>query len=171
MLSGRPGPLHQMRLNPECLDFATEPKKRPLPRILLVVAFHHSTTSSPKSAATFYCYHRYHILVIPLRMPREPSAKYDSHGHENGHYYTANAAPYSQPDVAGLSYMEPQQIIPVIQEPVPKKKHICSTCDRIFTTSGHLARHARVHTGEKNHQCPFPNCKTRCSRQDNLQQQ
>ncbi|KAK0439234.1 uncharacterized protein EV420DRAFT_1651074 [Desarmillaria tabescens] len=51
-----------------------------------------------------------------------------------------------------------------------KKKHICGTCDRAFTTSGHLARHSRVHTGERNHKCPFPGCETRCSRQDNLQQ-
>ncbi|KDR84551.1 hypothetical protein GALMADRAFT_262763 [Galerina marginata CBS 339.88] len=51
-----------------------------------------------------------------------------------------------------------------------KKKHVCGTCDRAFTTSGHLARHSRVHTGERNHKCPFPGCETRCSRQDNLQQ-
>ncbi|KAI0043462.1 hypothetical protein FA95DRAFT_1465509, partial [Auriscalpium vulgare] len=51
-----------------------------------------------------------------------------------------------------------------------KKKHICSTCNKAFTTSGHLSRHARVHTGERNHRCPFPGCETRCSRQDNLQQ-
>jgi uncharacterized Zn-finger protein len=52
-----------------------------------------------------------------------------------------------------------------------KKKHVCPTCARPFTTSGHLARHMRVHTGERNHKCPFPGCETRCSRQDNLQQQ
>ncbi|KAJ3488524.1 hypothetical protein NLI96_g2789 [Meripilus lineatus] len=51
-----------------------------------------------------------------------------------------------------------------------KKKYVCATCDRGFTTSGHLARHTRVHTGERNHKCPFPGCETRCSRQDNLQQ-
>ena len=53
----------------------------------------------------------------------------------------------------------------------PKKKHVCQTCSRAFTTSGHLARHTRIHTGERNHKCPFPGCETRCSRQDNLQQQ
>lgn len=53
----------------------------------------------------------------------------------------------------------------------PKKKHVCPTCERAFTTSGHLARHTRIHTGERNHKCPFPGCETRCSRQDNLQQQ
>ncbi|KAF8602246.1 hypothetical protein BDV93DRAFT_444626, partial [Ceratobasidium sp. AG-I] len=51
-----------------------------------------------------------------------------------------------------------------------KKKHVCMTCSRPFSTSGHLARHTRVHTGERNHKCPFPGCETRCSRQDNLQQ-
>ncbi|KAI0089346.1 hypothetical protein BDY19DRAFT_890184 [Irpex rosettiformis] len=55
--------------------------------------------------------------------------------------------------------------------PAQKKKYACHICDRGFTTSGHLARHARVHTGERNHKCPFPGCETRCSRQDNLQQQ
>ncbi|KAL4264902.1 hypothetical protein AB1N83_006644, partial [Pleurotus pulmonarius] len=54
--------------------------------------------------------------------------------------------------------------------PAQKKKHVCPTCERAFTTSGHLARHSRVHTGERNHKCPFPGCETRCSRQDNLQQ-
>ncbi|KAF8595931.1 hypothetical protein BDV93DRAFT_455868, partial [Ceratobasidium sp. AG-I] len=52
-----------------------------------------------------------------------------------------------------------------------KKKHVCTTCSRPFSTSGHFARHTRVHTGERNHKCPFPGCETRCSRQDNLQQQ
>lgn len=52
-----------------------------------------------------------------------------------------------------------------------KRNHICQTCSKAFTTSGHLARHIRVHTGERNHKCPFPGCETRCSRQDNLQQQ
>ncbi|KAJ6587510.1 hypothetical protein DFH09DRAFT_1427563 [Mycena vulgaris] len=51
-----------------------------------------------------------------------------------------------------------------------KKHHVCPVCDRGFSSTGHLARHARVHTGERNHKCPFPGCETRCSRQDNLQQ-
>ncbi|KAJ7201869.1 hypothetical protein GGX14DRAFT_524134, partial [Mycena pura] len=51
-----------------------------------------------------------------------------------------------------------------------KKHYVCDVCSRAFSTTGHLARHSRVHTGERNHKCPFPGCETRCSRQDNLQQ-
>lgn len=68
----------------------------------------------------------------------------------------------------------PSPIIPehALSDQRQKKKHPCTypNCTRAFTTAGHLARHARVHTGEKNHACPFPGCETRCSRQDNLQQ-
>ncbi|KAK6985225.1 hypothetical protein R3P38DRAFT_2575001 [Favolaschia claudopus] len=52
-----------------------------------------------------------------------------------------------------------------------KRTHLCPVCSRGFTTTGHLVRHARIHAGERNHKCPFPGCETRCSRQDNLQQQ
>lgn len=48
-----------------------------------------------------------------------------------------------------------------------KRKHICKVCFRNFTTSGHLARHNRIHTGERKHVCPFPDCGARFARQDN----
>ncbi|KAJ7323352.1 hypothetical protein B0H14DRAFT_2371407, partial [Mycena olivaceomarginata] len=47
----------------------------------------------------------------------------------------------------------------------------CLWCDKDFMSSGQLKHHALTHTGEKNHQCPFPGCETRCSRRDNLRQQ
>ncbi|PWN52832.1 hypothetical protein IE53DRAFT_304731, partial [Violaceomyces palustris] len=41
-------------------------------------------------------------------------------------------------------------------------------CDKTFSTSGHAARHNRIHTaGQKPYRCTFPGCKARFSRQDN----
>ncbi|KAH3673770.1 hypothetical protein WICPIJ_009650 [Wickerhamomyces pijperi] len=50
------------------------------------------------------------------------------------------------------------------------RKYQCKTCTKSFTTSGHLARHVRIHTGERKHQCPFPGCESRFARQDNCMQ-
>jgi uncharacterized Zn-finger protein len=50
------------------------------------------------------------------------------------------------------------------------RKYKCKICDKGFTTSGHLARHHRIHTGVKNHICPFEGCNSRFSRQDNCMQ-
>ncbi|KAJ7134897.1 hypothetical protein C8R44DRAFT_437520 [Mycena epipterygia] len=49
------------------------------------------------------------------------------------------------------------------------RRYVCPDCDKAFSTSSHLGRHSRVHTGEKNYKCSFPGCETRCSRLDNLQ--
>ncbi|KAI8329025.1 hypothetical protein EDC96DRAFT_549207 [Choanephora cucurbitarum] len=59
---------------------------------------------------------------------------------------------------------------PPIEE--SKRKYHCTEpgCHKSFTTSGHLARHNRIHTGEKNFPCLFPGCQSRFSRQDNMMQ-
>ncbi|KAJ8659447.1 hypothetical protein O0I10_004812 [Lichtheimia ornata] len=55
---------------------------------------------------------------------------------------------------------------------IARRKYRCSApgCDKSFTTSGHLARHNRIHTGEKNFHCLYPGCPSRFSRQDNMMQ-
>ncbi|RPA99352.1 hypothetical protein L873DRAFT_920668 [Choiromyces venosus 120613-1] len=49
------------------------------------------------------------------------------------------------------------------------RRYTCH-CGKSFTTSGHLARHTRIHTGEKNYICPEAGCGARFSRQDNCMQ-
>ncbi|EJU04145.1 hypothetical protein DACRYDRAFT_114546 [Dacryopinax primogenitus] len=49
-----------------------------------------------------------------------------------------------------------------------RKIYQCDVCLKSFTTSGHLTRHARIHTGIKPHVCPYPGCDKDCSRMDNL---
>lgn len=49
------------------------------------------------------------------------------------------------------------------------RKYTCR-CSKSFTTSGHLARHTRIHTGEKNYPCLWEGCGARFSRQDNCMQ-
>lgn len=51
-----------------------------------------------------------------------------------------------------------------------RRKYICKVCSKGFTTSGHLARHNRIHTGEKKHHCSYPGCYLKFSRHDNCVQ-
>ncbi|KAG0038043.1 hypothetical protein BGZ82_001232 [Podila clonocystis] len=53
-----------------------------------------------------------------------------------------------------------------------KRKYSCvfPGCNKCFTTSGHLARHNRIHTGERNFACLMHGCTSKFSRQDNMMQ-
>lgn len=59
---------------------------------------------------------------------------------------------------------------PAVTKTKNLKRYICRNCNNTFTTSGHLARHMRIHTGEKKHVCPQAGCEARFSRQDNCLQ-
>ncbi|KAK6525333.1 transcriptional repressor [Orbilia ellipsospora] len=48
-------------------------------------------------------------------------------------------------------------------------RYICH-CKKSFSTSGHLSRHKKIHTGEKKFLCPRPDCGARFSRNDNCVQ-
>lgn len=60
----------------------------------------------------------------------------------------------------------PVHTIPALRS----RKYHCKVCNKQFTTSGHLARHSRIHTGERRHKCPFEGCSARFSRHDNCMQ-
>lgn len=47
------------------------------------------------------------------------------------------------------------------------RSHMCSECDKTFTTSGNLKRHQRLHTGQKPYKCS--RCETCFARAEALQ--
>ncbi|KAJ2326547.1 transcriptional repressor [Coemansia sp. RSA 2702] len=93
---------------------------------------------------------------MPMLLPPPCTPSYSpSHSHSL-HLHPASAPAYSR----------------VALRTQNKRKYPCTFpgCGKAFTTSGHLSRHFRIHTGEKNYHCLYPGCASRFSRQDNMMQ-
>jgi uncharacterized Zn-finger protein len=122
-----------------------QPSRSPAPRPNIMTAPHHS------------------------HLPSVPSQSSSSLPSTTSYLLTSLPKRQFPQDISDIDHSpSPGQDTPSVAN---KKKHVCHLCSKAFTTSGHLSRHTRIHTGERNHKCPFPGCDTRCSRQDNLQQQ
>ncbi|KAI8915624.1 hypothetical protein EDD86DRAFT_196474 [Gorgonomyces haynaldii] len=61
---------------------------------------------------------------------------------------------------------------PTITDQKGNKRYRCRepTCTQTFSTSGHLSRHMKIHTGEKTHCCPIQGCESKFARRDNMMQ-
>lgn len=107
-------------------------------------------------------------------------SSYLAQGHDSVDPYSMSrpsATMISHPRSTGLPTSTPPQRPPthniLVKKPAghkQKKRFTCYACSRAFSCNAHLVRHFRVHTGERNHKCPFPGCEAQCSRLDNLQQ-
>ncbi|KAG7663319.1 NRG1 [[Candida] subhashii] len=134
-------------------------------------------------------------LVSPAYSYQSPHYGYYQGPHHHGHQVVAPApAGYHYQVLPGAPQVQlthsPQSIDQILEPKIrsnslgstssssstsstmkdPKRKHVCKVCSRSFTTSGHLARHNRIHTGERKHVCPWPTCTARFARQDNCMQ-
>ncbi|KAJ2523596.1 transcriptional repressor [Coemansia sp. RSA 2049] len=110
-----------------------------------------------------------HQAALPAleQMPSLPSPPHAyTHTHMSAPMQMHMPVPVSMP----MSVPYTQSVVP---RTVPaKRKYVCTFagCGKAFTTSGHLSRHFRIHTGEKNYHCLYPGCSSRFSRQDNMMQ-
>ncbi|SNX82639.1 uncharacterized protein MEPE_01345 [Melanopsichium pennsylvanicum] len=98
--------------------------------------------------------------------PNDYSRRSSSSSSDSLHPYDGSMAPYG--DIPGAKRTSKDGGSGAITVG-GKKRYPCQHpgCDKTFSTSGHAARHNRIHTGQKPYRCTFPGCKARFSRQDN----
>jgi hypothetical protein len=108
----------------------------------------------------------HHPLQSPKQSPndtRDRSPNYLSSNYSLPNSISKTLPSPQDPQLSDLSSDAPVKL-------VSSRKYACKTCSRSFTTSGHLARHNRIHTGERKNVCPWPTCEARFARQDNCMQ-
>lgn len=119
----------------------------------------HGAQSPPNSTLTAHLVHTGQIPPIP---PSLPGPAQDLPNTPYTHSTVIDQFKIPTPPLSAYSFKESRM--------KDKRKHTCKVCQRSFTTSGHLARHNRIHTGERKHFCPWPSCDARFARQDNCMQ-
>ncbi|KAJ2668805.1 transcriptional repressor [Coemansia spiralis] len=140
---------------------------------------HHPYYHSSHAAHTHNSHHQHRYQQQQQQQPQGPPSSHHLHQH---HSY-AKAEPQSPVSVSTPPASAPPAAtaapVPAYASAAPagtkstgKRKYKCiyAGCGKAFTTSGHLARHQRIHTGEKNFPCLFLGCTSRFSRQDNMMQ-
>ncbi|KAJ2878264.1 transcriptional repressor, partial [Coemansia aciculifera] len=156
-------------LSPLCANRTRSPIASPFPRLpslsALVEAVAMSSHYEKMSTAP--------LTFAPPSPPPQPLFAQHSHSdYYHEHYHGLLCTECNHTAQAPLQ----QQLLPICTYAVPrtqaKRKYIChyTDCGKAFTTSGHLSRHHRIHTGEKNYPCLHPGCTSRFSRQDNMMQ-
>ncbi|CAN3356828.1 hypothetical protein DICA3_C06040 [Diutina catenulata] len=126
-------------------------------------------TPSPLHKSQNYVHTHAETQTYAMGPSSQPLPPPPSHVYPSG-YPTSPIYPVAAPPT--LQFVNPSSIQQSSPLPVTpsKRRHLCKICQRSFTTSGHLARHNRIHTGERKHVCPWPTCGSRFARQDNCMQ-